>query len=260
MTNPGVQDMQTSNKARAVLWILSGVLAGGSVALADAKADAVLASARKASGGAAWDALTSLGVEAEADSNAMGKFNYRIKVAIATSPREVAHIQAGNMTAAWGWDGEHGWDMDPSGAVQTMQKPSDIAERRTAVYGDAYGYFFLDRIKAERSYVGRRQYEGKSFDVVRITPEGGAAIELWVNAKTHWVERQVGTSGDPVQTQTFADFRQVGGVTVPFSIRSFDKATGKQLDATMVKTVKANIDVSDSEFAAPAAKAAAARS
>lgn len=224
-------------------------------AAAQAKADVLLAQAREVSGGKAWDALQRLAMTADAQSSAMGSFSYNTKVLLGAAPAEVASITVGKYQFAWGWDGQQGWNQDPAGAVEMLQKPNDIAERRSVVFGDSYGYLMASRVKFARQYLGQRTIAGDStlYDVVSVTPEGGTTIELLLNAQTHRVEGQVGTVGDPVQRQRFSEFRTVDGLQLPFVIESFAAATGKPLDRTSVKSYQTNLTIHATEMAAPKA-------
>lgn len=228
-------------------------------AAAQAKADALLAQARAVSGGKAWDALQSLAMTADAQSSAMGKFSYSTKVQLGAAPQEIARITIGKYQFAWGWDGQQAWDQDPTGAVTVLQQANAIAERRNAVFGDSYGYLMPSRVQFARQYLGQRTVvdtAGHStvYDVVSVTPEGGAAIELLLNTQTHRVEGQIGTVGDPVQRQQFSDFRSVDGLQLPFVMESFEAATGKPLDRTRVQGYQLNIPVTAADFAKPAAQ------
>ncbi|MBV1774596.1 hypothetical protein KSF73_02585 [Burkholderiaceae bacterium DAT-1] len=240
--------MKSSSPLR---WTLCGLLAITGIVHADPQADAILAQARQASGGKAWDTLNSLEMEASAQSSAMGQFAYRIKVSLTTAPREIAQIEMGPLHVSWAWDGQQGWNTDPAGSVQMLQQPAEIKERRTAVFGDAYGYFFTDRIPSERRYLGKRTIQHTAYDVVSVTPAGGAAIELLVNERTHLIEGQIGTIGEPIQRQRFSDFRTVNGMLVPFQIESLNAANDTPLDRTTVKAYRPNVAVSDADFAAP---------
>jgi hypothetical protein len=218
----------------------------------DDRAEAVLAMAKASSGGAAWDAITAIRVESALETGGE-KGHYSAKASLKPSPRESVHLQVGAMQLGFGWDGTQGWDLDPSGAVKVQTVAQEIAERRSAVYSDLIGYFRPGRLGASLHYVGKRQVGADHYEVLSIVPQGGAAFELWINNKTHRIERQVATTSNPLQMQLFSDFRTVGGVTVPFAIRTLVKVDGKEAeqDRSSVTTFELNPALNDADFAMP---------
>lgn len=218
----------------------------------EAWAEAVMAIAKTRSGGARWDTITTIQMESVIESDGT-KGTYSLKAALAPSPRESANIQMGPTHMAYGWDGKQGWDLDPTGAVKVQTVRQEIAERRSAVYSDVIGYFRRDRLGAALHYLGKRQAGADHFDAVRISPAGGAPFELWINSKTHMIERQVAATSNPMQTQVFSDFRVVDGVTIPFAIRTVVKLDGKNTDAdrSTVTAFAINVPLSDADFTPP---------
>ena len=219
----------------------------------DRAAERILAAAKQASGGAAWDKIDTIVVDvtlktAHGEAAAGSKTDLR-------NGRDLLHFTMGPMSGAMGWDGKQAWTIDPNtGAGVVERSPQEIAQRRTAAYSNAYGFYFPSRWPVSARHMGRVKQGNASFDVVAIKPEGGAPMELWFNAETHLIERQVSPQGQPPQTQYFSDHRQVGGVTIPFSTRSVITANGQEMHTSQVTSVKVNAPLGDADFAAPAAK------
>ena len=92
---------------------------------------------------------------------------------------------------------------------------AESAAIKSGEYVAGFGFFFPDRFPAEVHSGGTRHGNGSKFDVVEVSPVGFDSIELWIDHDTHYISRIVYGRG---QFRTdFSDYRRViGGVTVPF--------------------------------------------
>ena len=76
-----------------------------------------------------------------------------------------------------------------------------------------YGFFFPKRFEASFRFEGTRTDHGVPYDVVRVAPTGLYPIDVWVDQKNHRIFRVAYSDGHHTD---FSDYRTVGGVTVPF--------------------------------------------
>jgi PDZ domain/Aspartyl protease len=178
---------------------------------------AILAAAKAASGGAAWDALhtqhstvtiSTAGIKGNAE-----------RWADIYSGRSLIKYTIGPVTGAAGFDGTVAWSQDGSGqSVAETGVARELAVN--AAYRDKLAFWYPQRAKAQISFLDRVVDEGATFDVVRIVPEGGRAFQFWINSDTHLIERLVEREAQETRTEFLMDMRSVEGVKVPYRVRA----------------------------------------
>jgi hypothetical protein len=96
---------------------------------------------------------------------------------------------------------------------------------------------------------GRREGE-RRFSVVHITPRGGRPFELWIDVATGLVDRYAEKDATRLRTTFLSDYREVGGVRLPFAIRT---TTGdpRYDDRKAVERVVLDEPLDDARFAPP---------
>ncbi|HKE15133.1 MAG TPA: aspartyl protease family protein [Kofleriaceae bacterium] len=177
----------------------------------------VLARAKAASGGARWDAAAALGYSAAIESgglrgSATGLEDLR-------AGRSVSRFTLGPVSGAEGHDGRRSWSQEPGGEVSI----GSAGDAQVAAANDAWltarAYWFPTRRPGRVSYRGERAEGGRRFHVVAAAPAGGRAMALWFDAASGLLDRVVDSDGRHTETTTFGDYRPVGGLVLPFSIR-----------------------------------------
>ncbi len=177
-----------------------------------AKASQLLAAAKQASGGAAWDALTSWH---ESGQITMGGQNGSYSSSSDLHQLGLgASATIGGVTLAHGFDGKTPWASDPDG-VHKETDPAAIAAASEDAYVSAYGFFFPDRFPAQFDYAGQKQADGVDYDAVKVTPQGATPFEIWIDRKTHLISRFVEIGGPQPEIATMSDFAVSGGITAP---------------------------------------------
>lgn len=185
-----------------------------------AKGAALLAEAKMASGGAAWDALGGWhesGIALVGDAQG----TYDTLVDLRRMGMTSHHLLAGAAQTR-GFDGATVWLVDGQGRLHASQAPQDVATARQGAYVSAWGFFFPDRFPAQRVFIGTASADGADFDIVQVTPDGGLPMELWIDRKTHLVSRMVDRSGPHASVAVMSDFRTIGGVVTPFLVAESD--------------------------------------
>ena len=114
-----------------------------------------------------------------------------------------------------GWDGKAAWTTDSSKEVRVETSAEATAQAIQDAYRGAYGFFFPDRFPAELADAGAKQADGKSYDVVKVTPKGAEPFEVWFDPASHLVAREVQLTGAQPHTFLYSDFAPVDGLTVP---------------------------------------------
>lgn len=182
---------------------------------AAAKADRLLNEVKKATGGTAWDRLETLRQRGEITGPARGTYDYLIQM------KRVLSIQTqarGAWIETFGWNGKSAWASDGSGQVRSENSDESIADAIGRSYRSAYAFYWPARWDASREYVGERQDVGRTMDVIKVTPKGGAPFELWIDRGQHRIVRQVELTGRQKKTSILSDFQKVNGVMLPFRL------------------------------------------
>ncbi len=213
----------------------------------------VLARAKAASGGAAWDAVTGLRVRAKVR---MGGMNGAVEtLQDARAGRYVSRIELGPAREAEGFDGAQAWSQDDSGQVRAEEGGDAREGAADEAYRTALAFWYPERWPASIEGAGDREEGARRFRVVRITPRGGRPFELWIDAATSLPDRTVEKTAAETRTVLFSDYREVQGVKVPFAYRQTN-GEAKYDQLISVDTVELNPELSDGTFAPPPPPAA----
>lgn len=195
----------------------------GAVGTANAAPPPLLAQARDAAGGAAWERMQGLQAQGRIVSSGLpGSWSRDEDLA---SGRWTVRTDLGVYRASEGDDGRQRWRQDPSSGVH----PLDGAFSKQAAITEAWltrrGWLRHDQAGAQLAPPARRDEKGRYYDVLEATPRGGQRVELWFDARSHLLARTVREMPISIQTVRYADYRSVNGVQLPFRIESTDTSS-----------------------------------
>jgi len=178
----------------------------------------LLAAAKVAAGGAAWDALRTQRSQVRlVAANLEGTVERWSDI---MSGRSVLRYSIGPLTGAAGFDGKAAWVQEGTDAAKVETSAAALELAANAAYRDRLAFWYPDRARARIAYKERVESDGQKFDVVSITPEGGRAFEFWINAETKLIERLVEREAEVTRTELYSDHRDVQGVKIPFHVRT----------------------------------------
>lgn len=177
----------------------------------------LLAQARAAAGGAAWDHVAQL--EARGTIVTSGLPGRWHRVDDLRRGRFAEASDVGVFKVAEGFDGAQRWRQDPSGGVHALNAPFSRAMRVTDAWLARRGWL-RDEADVEFGAVAAREDGGRALDVVTATPAGGQAVELWFDARTHLLARSVRRMPISTQAVVYADYRAVDGLQLPHRIEA----------------------------------------
>lgn len=118
-----------------------------------------------------------------------------------------------------GFNGLGQWEIRPDGVETGADRGPPIGAARTEAFLAVDGFFFPGRFDAQADALPARREAGRGYDVVRVSPYGGWARELWFDARTHLLAKIVDRSGPKPVTVLVSDHRKVGPVKVAFRYR-----------------------------------------
>lgn len=210
-------------------------------------ATSVLAAAKAASGGAAWNEIHSF--RQEGTIRILGLDGPARRLTDLKTGASVTHMKLSLGTMASGNDGRTSWTKVLGGEVLSKDLPAAQARAVTAAYLNARGYWHPRRWPARLKYLGTKSLEKRAYQVVQVMPKGGASAQLWFDANTHLLAREVQQTGTGTAVTTFSDYRTVDGVKISF--QAVNKNWGNDTWVHMRK-VSVNVQTPTAAFAVPA--------
>lgn len=211
----------------------------------------LLARAKQAAGGAAWDRVERLRTTATLSTGGLSGTVEGLEDL--TTGRYRNSFDLGVVRGAEGFDGQSSWSRDTSGDVLVADSQGDVEASRTQAYRVALGYWYPERWPAEIESRGEVTRDGRSYFVLSIVPEGGRAFEIWFDRETLFVARFVEQGAQNTTTSELSDYREVEGVLLPFHILSSSEIPGSEVEVT-VTAVEVNPAQEENAFAVPQVK------
>lgn len=115
-----------------------------------------------------------------------------------------------------GYNGRVRWRQDRSGASHALNAPFSRADAISLAWLKRRGYF--DLLNAHVEGVGHEQIDDRPATVLTLRPRGGNAIRFAFDDARHLLVRVQRERPLNIVTETYGDYRQVGGAKVPFKI------------------------------------------
>jgi len=238
---------------RRLFFLIVFLLPGAAFAAPPPAATQILAQSKAASGGDAWNRVHTLRVGGEIETG--GLSGTATELDDLRTGRSVSHFDLGPVSGAQGFDGTLGWSVSPGGEVAPADSPAGKQSSATGAYQTARAWWFPQRWPAKIMRVGTRKDGGATYQVLDITPRGGRAFELWIDAGTHLIARTVEDTDQAGVRETtyYSDYRTVDGIKLAFHQRY---TNGKKQYDTVVQLDKAtvNVPVTTADFAMPSQK------
>jgi PDZ domain/Aspartyl protease len=228
---------------------LSGPPSAGSAGATPAAAAAVLARAKEASGGKAWDAVATRHVRARLHVGGLDGSAESIEDV--RTGHHALHYSLGPLKGAEGFDGTTAWTQDASGQARAEESEDARLGAADEAYRTALAFWYPQRWPAQIESLGRREDGPRRFDVLRITPRGGRPFELWIDAASGLFDRVVETGAIDTRTAFFSDFREVDAVKLPFATRSTNGDT-RYDQLVSAESIRINEPIAAGAFAMPA--------
>jgi hypothetical protein len=205
--------MPYRHPVRAAAYLLAVVfIACAGTSESDKKALGLIAQAKSATGGNAWDQIEIWHETGHATLPDMGTIRYEHwHDAQSLNTRNVRSDASGGLNYMLFNGSESYQSTDADFHDRT---PIDPNEARNGAYLVAFGFLFPARFPASFHYEGLKSDKGVPFDVVTVSPRGLKPVDLWLDLNTHRIFRIVSDGGR--SHEDLSDYREVTGVLVPF--------------------------------------------
>jgi len=177
------------------------------------RADSLIAAAKQAMGGAAWDKVVTWHETGKVTGGGLSG-TYESWADLPSLRNSGSYVLVPSSGGS-GWDGKRAWTTDTTKEVRVETSGEAVAQAIQDAYRSQYGFFFPERFKSQREYEGQKSADGKTYEVVKVTPPGAEPFEIWFDPMTHRVEREVQITGGQPQTFILSDFASFGGLLVP---------------------------------------------
>jgi len=209
---------------------------------------AILAAAKTASGGTAWNDIaiqhTLVALMAGGFSGEAERWSE-----IATG-RSLLRYSLGPIAGTMGFDGTVAWSQDPSGNTRVGNDASEAELAANAAYRDQLAFWFPARHAATVAYKRRATVDSADFDVIGITPNGGREFEMWIDAETKLIGRLVEREAQGSRTEVYSDWKDVRGVKIPFRVRVL-RADPKADEIVVIERIEFDGPLAGINFAKP---------
>ena len=246
--------MEPSAKLLLALFAVATSLTSPAIARTEDPADvtAIIAAMQQASGGDAWAKVKTLHFVAAAASSGGAPVKRDHWEDVVTGRYTVAADRSAGVTRI-GFDGVTVWKQPSGGVAYTFGDVDAALSAADESFRVARAWWFRDRHAATIALVGRRDQDGRSFDILAVTPEGGRAFEAWVDRVTHLLARTEEQQAEELVVMTYGDYRPVQGLMLPFQIRSGEGGDPADDEVETVRSVEVNATIADADFSIPAA-------
>jgi hypothetical protein len=227
---------------------LTVIVIAANIGAASENAKEILARAKQASGGAAWDSVRSIYTKGKITTGGLNGTGESWEDIL--TGRAFSRFELGPMTGAQGFDGKVLWSQDSSKQVSAEEGGDAREGAINEAYRRCMAYWFPERWEGNIEYFGEKQESNRQFRIIRITPKDGRPFDIWIDATTYLFDRIVEKTAMETRTTFLSDYRQVSGVKVPFFSRSTNgEERYDQLGTT--EKVEFNVPLKDEMFRMP---------
>lgn len=164
---------------------------------------------------------------------------------------DLTSVGAGQMTSDQRFDGTNGYVMDSLQGNRAIEGGQLDAMRNGSFPTPLLNYKEMGTTIALGD---REKVAGKEAFVLNLTPKAGPPMKVYIDATNFMLVKTAVTinvpqlGGDIEQTVEFSDYRNVDGITVPFTTKSTNPV---QSVTAKMESVKHNVEIDDASFSKP---------
>jgi hypothetical protein len=207
-------------------------------------AQQVFAKFKDASGGAAWDKVTSVVTTYSMTQGGLDGVDTNTQDVLAG--RDVDRFSFDGIPSSAGYDGKRPWSTDNASITQYLDSDDDIRSAVTNSYMISLSFWYENRRKGTFSSPRLVVTNGKRLTEITVTPDGGLSIDLDFDENDMLV-RSVEKASRYTITQVYGDFRKIDGLVLPY--RTIASTGDRKYFVNMLATsVQINAKISDQDF------------
>ncbi|MGZ6007108.1 MAG: PDZ domain-containing protein [Rhizomicrobium sp.] len=237
---------------RTLLAAITFAVLSSTSALAATPAE-ILDANHAASGGSAWDAKAA--VRLQYDYAGQGLTGKAAGTSDLKDGRFEQDFVIGPQKGANGYDGTHVWNKDNSGIVTLQEGGDAIPLAINNAYRNANLWWLPNRGGADIKSDGVKTEGAATYDVLTITPKGGAVFDAWFDSKTHLLYRISERQGGVLVNTTTTNYRAYDGTMQ--AVNTVSSTGDAKFDSHLTLTGVAFLPKSDATaYAVPASAAA----
>ncbi len=199
----------------------------------------ILAEARAACGGAAWDRIAGWHERGRITLPGHPEGAYEEWSAITSLAMAMRTEPGGAPVSHIGTDGTTSWRVQPGGGVDAGPPTGATRPHLRDAYLSNFAYFMPTRFPATVAAGDPRTIGATVYDVITVHPAAAEGFDLWIDRASHRVARVV-VGG---QVAELRDYRPVAGVCAP--------TLAIQTDGNPAHTTTVNIDSVDTSYVPP---------
>lgn len=155
----------------------------------------------------------------------------------------------GLFTVTQGFDGERIWMVGPNGMLQIRRDEDSRKNQITTCLLESFGYISqIEDFTLE--YSGTAAVDSSECHVLALTPDEGYPCRIFIDSSSWLITMMEIESMTGTVEQRFYDFRETGGILMPFRTVTTQKSIGQSLEIRML-TVEINIEVDPAVFLPP---------
>ncbi len=146
-----------------------------------------------------------------------------------------------------GYNGKSGWSRDSRDGMQTLTGNVSRDFQTEAVFRNA---LWLDykKTKSKISSGGQSNLNGRKANVVILTTAKGVSVKLYFDSATNLLVREEFPAGENTKIYDYDDYRAIGNVKVPFSIKVKE---GENLYEIKLDETQINPQIAKTEYDFP---------
>jgi PDZ domain len=129
--------------------------------------------------------------------------------------RTISHWRLDGLHQAEGSSGTVRWTQDFSGTTHRLDSDHAKAVAATDAWIERRGWCAVNELGASSSNAQIKSH-GVTHDVLRVTPRGGVAAEIWFDSKTRLPDRSIVRLNEDTRAIHYADWREAAGTVWPF--------------------------------------------
>lgn len=145
-----------------------------------------------------------------------------------------------------GFNGKSGWERDSRNGLRTLTGDASLAMQAEAAFRSSH-WLNYKKEKTKAMLGGKGEVNGKPVNIVRLNTAKGVELKLFFDQTSAHLIREEIISGEVTRAFSYEDFRDAGGVRLPYRVRIEKGAETLVVELSEVRA-ESNIALSPFDF------------